>query len=1014
MGDGSPMTFTKPKSKPKVKVTEEARGDSMSISSKEYTFSEIMGMSLSKSNSTASSSLKDPSITGVKPAKSARSITPPPTLFPKAGPSTATRVVTSRPATANKSQRDAKIAQIKKVLKQCLETTHKATKTGDRVSVRMMEYLTTLMEPRTESLDALAHCFLDICRLLMDIESGMELFVAEGKLLSPALVEDLEKTMKAATGELNNIDVLFGKSLIYDKKSAVGKKMKMPWGKGGASDKDFDKLNVNITKIIKELREGIEGLPWEEEAMESGAIMKRKMIPNGRGIGYTGLAAALQRLDQPATPSTQERPSTSLGGDLESVSSNRTRFSCDLRLNSSHGRPELPTAPLPPLPTRPHRSSSIGKDGSVIDSRFSTTTSGSSSAGYHRSFMSNGDESYFQPDLTEPDDFLHDLPANEITSPSVVRIKVDPNAIQKNIPRHADGFDSMYHHATLISAIRQKNRKLVEKLLDRGVSPSASEEAHPLNEAVHVCEDEIVRQLLLFGADPNEPDINDVIPLHAAITAGHLPCAVNLLRFRADPHLAAGMDHQSPLARAVIENLTGFAHVLLIYGGNVRHMTNAGESMLIATINKDAPKKAVQLLLDYGADNNGKSRDGRTPLYEAIACDRSDIVTLLLQRGASPNLPGPNHMLWSAVDKPRCLDLLLAAGADPKRAPGILEFATSINNVEAVRMLLRTGADPNASSGMDTPLCTAIRDNRQEIFQLLINNNADPNLQADTFPTVKCIMHHRAHLLPALKAAGADLFNPRGLLEVAIAYRNMDALWWLLDNELDPNEKTIKGNTPLTTAIRDNRLDVVEILLNRGADPNVRGQDFPICLAVRHPPILKKLLKVITAPRAYKGILEMAAVANQVDSMKLLIKAGISPEDKTAGIFSPLSTAVRDRRTELVYYLVNEVKADVNNPGEHLPLVMAVRSYMNNNDIEILELLLQKGADPNLVHRGWNAAMAAVERGDLGLLKTLCEVGKHGVDWAVEDDRGRTLVDLAREKGWNEAIPILMKSQRRV
>lgn len=54
-----------------------------------------------------------------------------------------------------------------------------------------------------------------------------------------------------------------------------------------------------------------------------------------------------------------------------------------------------------------------------------------------------------------------------------------------------------------------------------------------------------------------------------------------------------------------------------------------------------------------------------------------------------------------------------------------MELATSINNIESVRVLLKAGVDPNAKKdGIYTPLCSSIRDNRADIFELLLANGA--------------------------------------------------------------------------------------------------------------------------------------------------------------------------------------------------------------------------------------------------------------------------------------------------
>jgi ankyrin repeat protein len=468
--------------------------------------------------------------------------------------------------------------------------------------------------------------------------------------------------------------------------------------------------------------------------------------------------------------------------------------------------------------------------------------------------------------------------------------------------------------------------------------------------------------------------------------------------------MVVGPDHETPLGEACMTNKTNFVHLLLIYGGDPDSLTSNGDTLVIAATNKKTPKKLIDLILDYGSNPDLKSREGKTGLFEAISNARVDIVQSLLDHGANPNLPGPKHMLWPATYQTPCLQALVAAGADYKKAPGIMELATSVNNLESVRVLLKAGVDPNAKKdGVYTPLCTSIRDDRPDIFHLLLSNGADPNTPASEYPAFKCITHNRLHFLAPLVAAGASLTSPKGIVETAVAVNNIQALNWLLDQGLNPNEKNPKGHSPLTSAIRENRVEMVDLLLARGADPNVRGQDWPVCMAVRNPPILKRILSVLAEPRAFKGVMEMAVVAGQLESVKLLINAGVSVEDKNGGVFSPLTSAIREDRRDIVAFLINEGGADVNAPGEHLPVVKALRRY--RDDTEILEFLIDNGGDPNKLYRGWNGIMQVVENGDENVLRLLAD--KCGFDLEVRDELGRTVTEIAASRGWDEAVEIL-------
>ena len=259
-------------------------------------------------------------------------------------------------------------------------------------------------------------------------------------------------------------------------------------------------------------------------------------------------------------------------------------------------------------------------------------------------------------------------------------------------------------------------------------------------------------------------------------------------------------------------------------------------------------------------------------------------------------------------------------------------------------------------------------------------------------------------------AAGADLHTPPGIAECAVAHNSKEALIYLLVNGVDVNKATEEGRTALTTAIRDDRNQLIDILLAHHAKVTIRGEDWPMRMALKDPSLLQKLLKRTDSLRNITmGIIELAVQANQLESIKILVAAGISVEDRTGGVFSPLTSAIRENRKEIVRYLVDEAGADVNLPGEHLPLIKAIRRRVVADDNEIIEFLLRRGADINLLYRGWNAIMEAVENGDKRLLNLLIEKG-NGIDLqAVDQNSGQTVYEMIRDRGWSDGVDLLME-----
>ncbi|EPE06226.1 ankyrin repeat domain containing protein [Ophiostoma piceae UAMH 11346] len=611
------------------------------------------------------------------------------------------------------------------------------------------------------------------------------------------------------------------------------------------------------------------------------------------------------------------------------------------------------------------------------------------------------------------------------TNIKVVHLKADPASMPKWAPRNTVGTGNANLRSALISAVQGANYTLVEQLLDRGVSADGG----VLHEAVLHHDLESMRLLLLFGADPNGVDKDGISPLFACVEESFAEGATLLLKYGAEPNRDSTNPTkdtlESPLVSAFTTGKLGLAQLMLAYGGDPNQRVQKGGSssdsdsggdnsttLLMGAIGKKKHRRLVDLLLAYGANPNQKDGMGTSPLFVAVQAGRSDIVTALLDHGGDANLPGPKHVLWPSTYHPSCLSPLLAHGADLRKAPGILELATSLNKLETVRVLIKAGVDANSKKdGVYTPLCTAIRDDHIDIFNFLLAHGADPNLPASEYPTWKCITHKRVHLLPPLLRAGADIHKPPGIAEMAVQVGNAEGLVWLLEQGgVQPDERNAKGHTPLTTALRLNRADLVQLLLDHGADAGARGEEWPLILAVEHPSLLERLLPHVSNPRAVRGVLERAVAAGELASVKMLLAAGVSIEDKTGGVFSPLTTSIREGHRSLTKFLLDEAGANPNAPGEHLPLVKALRRGHHDDDggAQNLEWLLEHGGDINNTYRGWNAVMQVVEDGNLELLKLLVEKSGAKVDMEAADDDGRTLRQMAAERAWPEGEEYLL------
>jgi ankyrin repeat protein len=920
-----------------------------------------------------------------------------------------------------------------------LELCTRATELGNSISVRMLEYLSTTKN-YPHGFRELATDFLEICRILWPIEAGLTEAARARSSFPTDMIHELDKKFRSVIDEFIVLNQMLLQFLGYESKKGFSK-FRKGWGMMFA-ESEIVKMRDSLGKSRDALRMSALVFRWSLGDSKANA---------NAGIGYTGLEAALESMNRGKTTSTIKPLSQASHQPLhpppdmplprppiESSLSGSSRSDTVPGRNDSYQLPKLPLSfdgststirsghdllPLTPQSEHAQTNTYMAQHDDTIDTlneryeehslkivpSIRSSRHLGASPGSHKEFHKYGArESDLMSSTTgEFEDMLMQLEDDKHTF-QAVRIKVDPKAVPRWTPKSTGGANSPGLRNTLITAVQQKKHNVVEQLLDNGVSPDVGPDANVLREAALNRDVETLRLLLLFGADVNATDRKGFSALHAATEMCFIEGAKLLCEYGASPNFC-GEQEESPLAMSVVGNRAEFLQLFLKFGGDVNEIMPNGSNVFIGAMTKTINAKLVDLMIKYDAEPNGKTQEGTTALFQCIQAHRVDLMTLLLDAGADPNLPGPKHPLWPSTYKPQCLQLLLARGADPKKAPGIMELATSVNNIESISILLKSGVSPNIrKDGVYTPLCSAIRDNRPQIVSLLLASKADPNLPASEYPAFKCVTHNRIHFLPELVAAGADLHKPKGILEKAVKHNNMDALLYLIGEGVNCNDRSSEGYTPLTTAIRDNRLDFVDILLAHGADPSVRGQEWPVSMAVKHPEILKKLLPAVHNPRAVKGVMEMAVVANQLDSIKLLLAAGVSVEDKNGGVFSPLTTSIREDRKEIFRYLIDEAGADVNTPGEHLPIIKAIRRH-RGNDLSYIEALLEKGADINLMYRGWNAVLQAVEMGEANLLRLLVERGG-GVDLQAKDESDRTVMEIVSERGWDEAVEILSGS----
>ncbi len=142
----------------------------------------------------------------------------------------------------------------------------------------------------------------------------------------------------------------------------------------------------------------------------------------------------------------------------------------------------------------------------------------------------------------------------------------------------------------------------------------------------------------------------------------------------------------------------------------------------------------VRLLLDRGASPNEKTKAGETPLELALRGKHPEVAALLIANGADLGGGQAEMALQLAARNgyASLIETLLSRTTriDAKGDEGrtALHWAVSNGNMEVVRLLLFRGADPNAhdDSGA-TPLHLAVARDRRDLVELLVDRGSDVN-----------------------------------------------------------------------------------------------------------------------------------------------------------------------------------------------------------------------------------------------------------------------------------------------
>ena len=447
-------------------------------------------------------------------------------------------------------------------------------------------------------------------------------------------------------------------------------------------------------------------------------------------------------------------------------------------------------------------------------------------------------------------------------------------------------------------------------------------------------------------------------------------------------------------------------------------LANAADTRLADAVQR-GDKAAVRTLLEAKVDVSAALVDGSTALHWAVESDDLETVELLLRAGANAKAQDrygftPLYFACSNGTAP-IIRKLLEAGADANAADAqketALMTAARTGSIDSLKALLQNGAAVNARDAVtqQTALMWAVRANHPAEVQLLVEYGAEVNARtrigkapAPRPPGAGGGSHGVGIVRSGWPDRGFQDATPGGMSALLYAARDgrLESVRMLVAAKAEVNQADTNGITPLLMAITNNHLAVAKFLLDKGSNAN--GTDWwgraPLWAIIE--------IRDRDFGRNNEHDIDRDAA---LDLIKMLVERGANVNARTKEV-PPIRRFITP--------LGDLSWVDFTGQTPFLRAALA-------GDIEVMRLLLEKGADPSIATQAGTTALMAASgvnwmtgqtytESKEALMEAVKLCLEKGGDVNATNSMGVTAVIGAANRGSDDILEFLVKKGARL